>query len=181
MTERVVYDTIVSMNKLCLNCHKKFEAYNKGQKYCSKKCGWAGWFKRNKDYKDAYQKKYQKVYYSNPINRNKQRIYQRGWRRLKWDEMRKLILNKYGNKCNRCGFTDPRALQIDHVNGGGVRESREKYGYGVTKSGYNIHARFRYYQDVLKDKTGKYQILCANCNWIKKCVNKELSVQRICV
>lgn len=69
-----------------------------------------------------------------------------------------------GCKCNKCGFSDIRALQIDHVNGNGV-EDRRKFGKGTA-----------YYLHVLKEiKAGSknYQILCANCNQIKKVENKE--------
>jgi len=75
-------------------------------------------------------------------------------------KLRKQILDKFGNACNRCGFSDPRALQIDHVNGGGAQEIR------------NTEA-VKYYKAVLADQTGKYQLLCANCNWIKRSENRE--------
>ena len=55
-----------------------------------------------------------------------------------------------------------RALQIDHVFGGGTIE-REKF----RRSQYKLHL------SVLADETGKYQVLCANCNWIKRHENKE--------
>lgn len=65
-----------------------------------------------------------------------------------------------GGECKRCGFDDHRALQIDHVNGGGKKELRKGAGY-------------TYYKKVEADKTGAYQLLCANCNWIKKHENGE--------
>lgn len=68
-----------------------------------------------------------------------------------------------GNKCVRCGFTDRRALQVDHVNGGGHQEIK------------NLSAQQRYF-NVLRStklKENKYQLLCANCNWIKRCENKK--------
>ena len=69
------------------------------------------------------------------------------------------VLMRYGGECCKCGNKDPRVLQIDHVNGGGNAEGRRK-GVGFMNR-------------VLRDTTGKYQLLCANCNWIKKAVNKE--------
>jgi len=65
-----------------------------------------------------------------------------------------------GNKCVRCGFSDWRALQIDHIKGGGVREAKE-------------HDAWYSLQQVLRGNTEKYQCLCANCNWIKKYENSE--------
>ena len=52
------------------------------------------------------------------------------------------------------GCTDPRALQIDHVNNDGHAEPLKAYRYGFLKS-------------VLADTAGRFQLLCANCNVIK--------------
>lgn len=75
--------------------------------------------------------------------------------------LRGAVLKKLGDKCVKCGFTDVRALQIDHVYGGGVREWRN--------SGY-----YTVYNKVLEDTEGRYQLLCANCNWIKRYENNEV-------
>jgi len=70
-----------------------------------------------------------------------------------------------GNKCAHCGFDDARALQIDHVDGGGKKELT------------NIGNRRVYYKRIIAlIKSGskkKYQLLCANCNWIKRHVDNE--------
>ena len=75
-------------------------------------------------------------------------------------KLRKKVLDKFGNKCVKCSFSDWRALQIDHVNGGGSKETR------------SINSA-NYYLKVLRDRLGKYQLLCANCNWIKRYEKKE--------
>ena len=73
------------------------------------------------------------------------------------------IHEKYRPRCNSCGFDrDVRALQIDHVQGGGSAEIKGGRGAGLA-----------YYLRVLKDTTGRYQLLCANCNKIKRYENKE--------
>ena len=79
----------------------------------------------------------------------------------KW---RAAALAKLGNKCCRCGFDDVRALQIDHKNGGG---------------GYEIHIAFNdspriFYKAVIADGENKYQLLCANCNQIKRIEGREV-------
>ena len=74
--------------------------------------------------------------------------------------LRLQVIAHLGGCCVRCGFADWRALQVDHVLGGGLRARREGNVYWI-------------YSDVLKDKTGKYQLLCANCNWIKRYENDE--------
>ena len=77
------------------------------------------------------------------------------------ERIRRETLEILGNKCVRCGFDVCRALQIDHINGGGHQE-RKKQGYDV-----NIMLR-----NVINHRE-KYQLLCANCNVIKRVVEKE--------
>lgn len=58
-----------------------------------------------------------------------------------------------GGKCVRCGFADARALQFDHV------EACGKARKGTLDICY----------DVLHGEAGGWiQLLCANCNWIKR-------------
>lgn len=66
-----------------------------------------------------------------------------------------------GDKCTKCGFKDWRALQIDHIDGGGTQQTK-----GWSQS--------RLFEDV-RSNPQKYQLLCANCNSIKRIENNELS------
>lgn len=79
-------------------------------------------------------------------------------------EYKDKIYDILGHCCNQCGFSDERALQIDHIDGGG-REHRLRVGRGNRS----------YYKSILDDPKikSKFQILCANCNWIKRAENKE--------
>lgn len=73
------------------------------------------------------------------------------------------IFQLLGNKCVNCGFQDKRAFQIDHVFGGGWKEIKSLPAYA-------------YYKNVLRklEKGSKdYQLLCANCNQIKKYEKSE--------
>lgn len=74
--------------------------------------------------------------------------------------LRAAALDKLGRRCGRCGFCDERALQIDHVQGNGAADNA-------------VHRGCRFYQRVLADQRGRYQTLCANCNWIKRHENRE--------
>lgn len=94
-------------------------------------------------------------------NKETHKEYQRNWSKKKLFEIKELIYDKLGHSCCRCGFDDKRALCIDHINGGGFSELRS----------YSV---FRYYKKVLEDDEGLYQILCHNCNWIKKHENNEV-------
>lgn len=70
--------------------------------------------------------------------------------------LRAKVLIKLGDKCVLCGFTDPRALHIDHVFNDGFIERKQIP---------NQSTRMR---KALNDTEGRYQILCANCNVIKR-------------
>jgi hypothetical protein len=73
-----------------------------------------------------------------------------------------------GQKCVHCGYDqDWRALQIDHIHGGGKKDSRT--AGGTT----NLWAFRRWLQDNVEDAKHVYQVLCANCNWIKRFENGE--------
>lgn len=70
-------------------------------------------------------------------------------------------LRLYGGKCCRCGFSDWRALQFDHVKSLGT--------YSTKNVGRVCH-----YEEVIRSfDTGEFQLLCANCNTIKKYENSE--------
>ena len=78
-----------------------------------------------------------------------------------WRKLMAAIYEKFNSRCNKCGFSDRRALQIDHVLGDGNRERRE------------LKNRLRFLRMVLTDTESRYQLLCANCNWIKRYENNE--------
>jgi len=95
----------------------------------------------------AYYKKFGRRYWA-------QQLQQRRERRTK-------ALSLLGGKCVRCGFDDPRALQIDHVNGDGAAERKARR----TPRSAELN--------VVKGEYGPYQLLCANCNWIKRAEREE--------
>ena len=88
---------------------------------------------------------------------------QRGYFKKKYTRSREACIAFLGSKCARCKYEDVRALQIDHKNGGGSREAKKSGG--------------AYYSNILKKLLGgseEYQILCANCNQIKKNERNEI-------
>lgn len=62
-----------------------------------------------------------------------------------------------GKKCKKCGFSDERALQFDHKRGGGCKDRKS----------------YKFYLNNPKLAKKTLQILCANCNWIKRFTKKE--------
>lgn len=77
--------------------------------------------------------------------------------------LRSAAIEFLGGLCVGCGFSDARALQIDHVHGGGNVERRKMS---------NSYSR-KICQKVLAGAPS-YQLLCANCNWIKRDVEGEI-------
>ena len=69
-----------------------------------------------------------------------------------------------GGKCVRCGFGDIRALQIDHIDGDGAKDRKDRK-----------MNQWMFYKSIAEHGgQGKYQCLCANCNQIKKIEMREL-------
>ena len=66
-------------------------------------------------------------------------------------------------KCNSCGFSDIRALSIDHIKGNGNKH-RKAIGH------------MDFYQWIKKNNFPKgFQVLCFNCQWIKRVQNNEVN------
>lgn len=82
-------------------------------------------------------------------------------RRLKI--IRQKAIEKLGGVCQKCGFSDSRALQFDHVDGGGSKQL--KHISSMTHCSNILRGAY---------PDGMLQLLCANCNWIKKYENNEL-------
>jgi len=101
------------------------------------------------------------MYYQ--AHKDEKRAYQRKYGR----ELKEKVLTYYGNgglACVRCGFSDSRALSLDHMNGGG---RQEKISLG--RMGGNS-----FYSWLVSEGYPKgYQTLCMNCNIIKRFENSE--------
>lgn len=78
-------------------------------------------------------------------------------------KLRKEVLLYLGNKCLRCGIEDFRVLQIDHINGNGYQERMQ----------LGRRASVKYYRHIIEVNGEGYQLLCANCNWIKRYEQRE--------
>lgn len=76
-------------------------------------------------------------------------------------KLRLQVIQKLGGKCVECGFSDVRALQIDHLEGNGSKLNRSQNWWS------------RYKEILAGTHKIKVQLLCANCNWIKRYENKE--------
>ena len=70
------------------------------------------------------------------------------------------VLARYGTICAHCGFSDVRALQIDHIRGDGGAERRRLGGQNFAGKEFYAWLKAQGFPD-------GYQTLCANCNLIK--------------
>lgn len=69
---------------------------------------------------------------------------------------REILFEMYGHICAVCGFGDKRALTLDHKLNNGSEE-RNKYGErGVYRKAKSVYS------------PDEYQILCMNCQFIKR-------------
>lgn len=158
------------MIKQCSRCRVELsdENWSKGSKsrryYFCKDCErffnskWARENRKNPEIRSmlrAYQNEwYRSKYLENSDFRNK-KLHES---RERYHILRTLIIWLLGSKCIRCGFSDLRALQFDHVNGCGS-EDRKHF------------SRMRYLKNILESLEkgeNKYQLLCPTCNVIKQ-------------
>jgi hypothetical protein len=86
-------------------------------------------------------------------------------------KVRMQIIELLGNKCANPYNLDhgdfnnkPECLQIDHIHGGGRKE---------VKKFTNYQQYLKYVLEQVKDGSKEYQLLCANCNWMKRDTNEE--------
>lgn len=82
-------------------------------------------------------------------------------------ELKQEVLNVYGTSCASCGFSDVRALQIDHIDNDGNIERASLGG-----KNFSGHTFYRWLKK--NDWPVGYQTLCANCNTIKYIIFKAL-------
>lgn len=113
------------------------------------------WFKNyyndNKKKLRAKKRVYEKEYYKKNASRRRANTKEYNKR------IRKEAMQLLGGKCVKCGFDDWRALQFDHINGGGTKDTMSMVGM-----------KNKVILDRIKAGSKDYQLLCANCNWIKR-------------
>lgn len=99
-------------------------------------------------------------YYKNWYKNNRKKMLK--YNRKKNQNIKKLVISYYSKgtiKCKRCGFNNIDELSIDHIHSNG-NEHRKILN---NKSGCNF-----YWWLIRNDFPNGYQVLCMNCNFIKK-------------
>jgi len=181
---KIIIDQYTNMD---LSPKRKWQLRHPDQAKKLIKTSYKKYYLKNKEKLCKYQQKYYKENRGKILEKkekyflnNKDRIQQYNRmninRKRKWEiknrvKLRIEVIQLLGGKCanpyniEHGGFmNDTRCLQIDHIYGGGNKEAKELGSRGILYK-------------VLKDSNHKlkYQLLCANCNWIKKVINNENS------
>lgn len=71
-------------------------------------------------------------------------------------QAKRAVFEHYGDKCVQCGFSDLRALSIDHMDGSGAEHRRQLKGINFYK--WLVRQSF----------PPGFQVLCMNCQFIKR-------------
>ena len=87
-------------------------------------------------------------------------------------KLKRKLFDLLGNKCAN-PYNQPHpdwcnnwyCLQIDHINNNGFEEINKRFHR-------NYNAYYRYLIEQIKAGSKDYQLLCANCNWIKRGIEK---------
>lgn len=96
-----------------------------------------------------------------------QEEFRRAKREVKW-RAKLQIIKLYGGVCQRCGFADERALQLDHIKANPLPRNT------------GFRGGEKLYRAILCGKfpAEDFQLLCANCNVIKRFENGEGCIKR---
>lgn len=76
-------------------------------------------------------------------------------RKARYDAQQREIIASLGGRCARCDITDPRVLEIDHIDGS--KKLRPPHRNYSTPVRVKLWAR----------EMDNLQVLCANCHRIK--------------
>ncbi len=97
-----------------------------------------------------------KYYHNGYRNKNNKKKCKNNYKKL-----RNKVINIYGGICVYCGISDERILTLDHVNNDGNSDRKIRGAWAI-------------YKDACENiNSGKFQLLCRNCNWIKMLEYKE--------
>lgn len=124
----------------CLNCGNTINVYYKGKKYCSLKCFW-----------EKQTQLLIQMWKANPNKFNKEQMP---------SFIRKYILNKYNNKCEKCGwsqmniYTNSIPLELHHIDGNCTNNVEENLELLCP----NCHALTKTFGSLNKGNSKRYKL-----------------------
>lgn len=134
------------------------------------KKNWKTWYKKNRNHLREYDKMYRKTH------RPEKRAYNRIYHKQRRKNIKQAIFESLGSfycQCKgkdcwhkgKCRVKDKRVQQLDHKKGGGRKEIK-RFGNGI--------GIYEFYSRHPKIAKRKLQVMCANCNWVKRYTNNEV-------
>lgn len=146
--------------RICVWCNKVFIPHQYNQISCSKECRQNWYIQIHQKERSENSKRWERQ------NRSRSRSTSKIYRdRIRLEAIKKLTNSEI--RCVKCGFSDIRALAIDHIKGGGHKERIN--GHGMVKTISDIVLRLSN-----EEAQEKYQILCYNYNRIKQVEKEEI-------
>ena len=82
-------------------------------------------------------------------------VYGKEYEKRRRSLIKAIVFQGYGSRCACCGCDDEEVLQLDHVNNDGAEERQR------------IRSSDSYVLAIAEGFPGRYQLLCANCNFSK--------------
>jgi hypothetical protein len=122
--------------------------------------------------KERTTERYQKrgKYFIDYRSGTKQRYF--NWHQEYAENIKRDVLTHYGNgncACVRCGFSDMRALSIDHINGDGAKHRKE-----LSDNPEKRYTGLRMYKWIQDNKyPDGFRTLCLNCQFIVEFERRE--------
>ena len=108
------------------------------------------WYEENKDHARKMKRERMREYRAaNPEK------YKEQSRKAK-AKLKQKVFDMYGDICALCGFTDKRALTLDHIQNNGAAERKKIGERGV------------YYRAIEEYRPLEYRIICMNCQFISR-------------
>jgi hypothetical protein len=147
-------------NKRCSKCEKTLALND--ENFVPRKIGKIGWYAECRACRNKNMARYMKK-----KRQQEPGIWAESDRKTK-EKLKAEVFEHYcpdGIKCAKCPFTDLRALTIDHINGDGYKHT---FPSGKRMTGaplYRWIKKHNYPKDL--------QVLCMNCQWIKRHENQE--------
>lgn len=123
--------------------------------------------KRNKSYRKKFSESEKGKSYRRRWNQTpKGRALTKRANKAKRVRLKQEILEHYGKTCARCGFDDPRALTLDHVNNDGAQHRKTVLKLLRPGRKTKLFGHEFYYCLKREGYPPGLQTLCMNCEWI---------------
>lgn len=127
------------------------------------------WYLNHDDEDNVLCRKCYNTFIANPKRYNKQiKPYKLYLELNEYHRARQRLFDIVGRACVKCGNDDIRILQFDHINGGGNKEQKHH------KSNLLMYI---YYYKHPEEAKQKIQVMCPNCNALKRVELKEFPNQ----